>query len=131
MINDKLIPNKYKQGLIDIENLKEVELFSGNGIVAPITLSDDASNYKRIDVYAAVENVASYGLAKASVFPNLSGRGMLFLQSAGNGWASLYCYRFVISGTSLTKNAVAMFNNNAWSQPATDNIKIYKVIGYK
>lgn len=131
-INDKLIPDKYKQGLSDITDLKGYTLYDGNGVVSPVQLSDYVTNYNRVDVYASVDNAASYGLASASIFPAISSKGMLIVTSAGNGWAGIHCYRFKITNKTFEKETDATLGSGgSWSTPSTDVIKIYKIIGYK
>lgn len=139
MINDKLIPTKYKEGLEDIENLKGNILFDGN-TASDLTLSDDITNYNFIEVYGyttAKQNTGKktytkiFSPALNDVF-ELSGLdidtsgGVLYVKNAFFKFDSVTSIKFQTNAQWYMQ-----VNGAAEGVESGAYMRITKVIGYK
>lgn len=132
------------------EEYYEKYLNKGDGILIPytlyenaegysgtITLSDDASNYKFLEIYFGGSTSTSDRIDYVKVDLSLSKNVSLFKFSSDAG-GTLYaqCRDVTISGTTIstldsTRYWSITYTGSSWSKTATNSIYIRKVIGYK
>ena len=112
-----------------------------NGGDFPVTISDDYTNYDRIDVYLGYyETSFDYGIKVFTFIPAISSDANDTIDMSGNGWFSQYYCRARLGGTAnktLSMFGITQVNaaNGSFSTiavaPSTNPIKVVKVIGYK
>ena len=124
------IPTGWEQ--IDGNVFSEYVLYdSDTGTTDTVTLSDSSANYDYIEIFFT-DNNSAYTSVKV---PNADGKyASLTCYWVGANSNALYVNSKIvsISGTSITvyRYIQASFEGS-WSKSAVNNIKIYKVVGYK
>lgn len=108
-----------------------------NGYAGTITLSDDASNYRFLEIYFGGSTSTSDRIDYVKVDLSLSKNVSLFKFSSDAG-GSLYaqCRDVTISGTTIstldsTRYWSVSYTGSSWSKTATNSIYIRRVIGYR
>ena len=111
--------------------------YNSSGSTGNITLSDDVSNYKFLEIYFGGGASANDRMDFVKVDLSLSNNVSLFKFSSDAG-GSLYaqCRDVTISGTTIstldsTRYWSASYAGSSWSKTATNSIYIRRVIGYK
>lgn len=110
---------------------------NSSGSTGNITLSDDVSNYKFLEIYFGGGASANDRMDFVKVDLSLSKNVSLFKFSSDAG-GTLYaqCRDVTISGTTIstldsTRYWTATYTGSSWSKSANNSIYIKKVIGYK
>lgn len=124
--------NKGDGILIPYTLYENLEGYSGT-----ITLSDDASNYRFLEIYFGGSTSTNDRIDYVKVDLSLSKNVSLFKFSSDAG-GTLYaqCRDITISGTTIstldsTRYWSASYTGSSWSKTATNSIYIRRVIGYK
>ena len=112
---------------------------NASGSDSNITLSDNVSNYSRIDILSAPPGSPwdNYGVKITTIYPNISQKWELECSAFGAYWGALNYEIITVSNLSITRGTSFVLNgsngtiSNTFSPDTTNKAKIYKVIGYK
>lgn len=115
-----------------LKGLQSTTLYENStGATGTVTLSDSSANYDYIEIFFTDNNNA-YNSVKV---PNANDKYVsLTCYWVGASSNALYINSKIISisGTSITVYRYIQANfEGSWSKSAVNNIKIYKVMGYK
>ena len=113
------------------EHLSGVVLYNNtSGTTGDITLSDSLSNYSRIDVYCAKgsdSNVCSFWKFDASIT-------ITAISQWGTTSYQLLSKRYTITNSTTLTSSYSNYTNvidGAITQGSENQIKVYKIVGYK
>lgn len=118
--------------------LKPTGLYgNASGTSGTITLSETAANYNYLEIFYSANTSAGYASMKVSA-PNGKTINLNHMGGQSSNYLECYSAQVAISGTSVTfKSGKSMSINNTGSSwgwggfSNTNEIKIYKILGYK